>query len=110
MALSESYTSTRPQPVDCYQIAVLLGNVRIIYAAAKEINTTEVAPTFIESVRYAFYPPFIWEVAPDDLYAEILRRHNLKQSPRLLFSVRLWHWLVEWVAGRDLENLRPLLA
>ena len=95
LALSEFYTSPRPQLADCFQIAVLLGNVRITCAAAKEINTTEVASTFIESVRYAFYPPFIWGVAPDDFYAEILRRHNLKQSPRLLFSVRLWHWLVE---------------
>ena len=110
LALSEFYTSPRPQLADCYRIAVVLGNVGITYAAAKEINATEVAPAFMGSVLYAFYPPFMWGVEPDDLYAEILRRHNLKQPPKLLFSGRLWRWLVEWVAGRDLENLRSFLA
>ena len=109
LALPKFYTSPRPQVADCYRTTAVLGNVGITYAAAKEINATEVAPAFMGSVLYAFYPPFVWGVEPDELYAEILRRHNLKQPPRLLFSGHLWRWL-EWVAGRDLENLRPFLA
>ena len=86
LALSDFYTSPRPQPADCYRIAVLPGNAGITYAAAKEINATGVAPIFMGSILYAFYPPFVWGVEPDDLYAEILHRHNLKQPPKLLFA------------------------
>ena len=86
LALSKFYTSPRPQVADCYRITAVLGNVGITYAAAKEINATEVAPAFMGSILYAFYPPFVWGVEPDELYAEILRRNNLKQPPRLLFS------------------------
>ena len=110
LALSEFYTEPQPKGVDFIRIADLLRNQGITFAEAEEINRVEVAPAFIGSVMYAFYPPFMWGVEDDDLFAAILAKYDPKCPPRAVFSMRLWGLLVKWEAGRHLKSLKLHLA
>ena len=110
LALSEFYTEPQPKGADFLRIADILRNQGISFAEAEEINRMEVAPAFIGSIIYAFYPPFMWGVEDDDLFAAILAKYDPKRPPTLLFSTRLWGLLVQWEAGRHLRNLRWQMA